>query len=500
MSTASMIDGVLPKERDRTHLVPYYTSFISLCGVLVASFAMIHYDSEWGILALFSVAAIVAELTSVQLFSSSGNRISIAAVITTAAIAVLGPWGGALTGLASGVATVITTSKLFKQFDQQRKRAVWWRRLAFNMSLRVLGPACGGMIYVSFFAGNPPVAIVNMWTIFPLLVAVITDEFVTVVLLSIAINFQSGRKFKDIWQTDLKWAYPITVASSVIGGGGLAFAYESTGFIGVCIFMLPVAATAYALHLYVDHTRSYVDQLEEANQQLEESNLGLLQTLAAVIDAYDIYTFGHSAQVARYAEAIADAMGLSQMEQTQIMRGGLIHDIGKVGVTDAIIGKKGRLTDEEYAALKLHTVIGAEIVSQMPQLQDLVPLVRNHHERWDGRGYPDGLKGEENTLGARIMCLADSVEAMLSDRPYQSTRSLNDVIEEVKRCSGAQFDPQVVDAFLEVTEKHGSEFFINSASRVARELEKSGAFDSLDGICYAKKSMIALHLRKANSR
>ena len=176
----------------------------------------------------------------------------------------------------------------------------------------------------------------------------------------------------------------------------------------------------------------------------------------------------------------------------------MIHDVGKVGVTDAIIGKRGRLTEQEYNALKQHTVIGAEIVGQMPQFQELVPLVRSHHERWDGRGYPDGLKGEENPLAARIMCLADSVEAMLSDRPYQSTRSLAEVLEEVKRCSGSQFDPRVVEAFLEVTKRYGDRFFLNSASTVAKYLEESGALDTLDSRCYVKKSMISLHLRTTN--
>lgn len=499
MSTASMMDGILQKERDRKHWVPYYTGFISLCGFTLALVAFFRYDNSWVTLAFLSGAAVLAELMSVQLFDSSNSRISINAVITTAAIALLGPWGGALTGLASGLVTIITTTNFFAKTKQQKPRVEWWRRSAFNISLRVIGPAVAGIVYQGVVLTNSFQANVGFGLFLPLLIAVVIDEFITVVLLAVVINLHSGRKFKDIWQTDLKWAYPITIGSSVIGGSGIAFAYQTTGFLGLCIFMLPIAATGYALHLYANHTRTYVDQLEVANKELEESNLGLLQTLAAVVDAYDIYTFGHSAQVARYAEAIAEAMGLSKAEQAKIVRGGLIHDIGKIGVTDAIIGKKGRLTDEEYAALKLHTVIGAEIVSQMPQFQDLLPLVRHHHERWDGLGYPDNLKGNEVSLGARIMCLADSIEAMLSDRPYQSTRSLADVIEEVKRCSGAQFDPQVVEAFLKVTQKRGSEFFINSASAIAKQLEENGSLDTLDGICYAKKSMIAIHLQKANS-
>lgn len=496
MSAATLLDVGLPRQRDLTYWVPFYTSIVSALGFSIALNAFTRYDGDWLTLLFFATAAVLAELTSVQLFNASHSRISMIAVITTAAIAVVGPWGGALTGLTSGLTTVLTTSHLFNKFDQQIKRAAWWRRSTFNMSLRVIGTVCGGFVYYHLVKWSTPESLGGVWIAAPLLVAVVVDEVVTAILLAVVINLQSGRRYKDIWQKDLSWAYPITIASSVIGGTGIAFAYKSTGLIGLWIFMLPVAAIGYALHLYVNHTRSYVDQLESANQQLETNNLSLLQTLASVIDAYDIYTFGHSTQVARYAGAIAAALGLNEDQQAQIVRGALIHDIGKIGVTDAIVGKKGRLTDEEYAALKLHTVIGAEIVNQMPQLRELVPLVRNHHERWDGRGYPDGLKGDENTLGARILCLADSIEAMLSDRPYQSTRSLPAVIEEVKRCSGTQFDPQVVEAFLEVTRRHSSDFFINSASTVARHLEENGALDTLDGICYAKKSMISLHLQK----
>ena len=444
-------------------------------------------------LVVFACAAAVAELTSVKLFHSSRGRISIVAVITIASITVLGAWGGVLVSLAGGLMTIVTTSEWFNRATSPRKRVTWWRRCTFNMSMRMLSALCAGLVYL--WTGGIPGTVTIIWTIPSLIFAVIADEITSHVLLITVIHLQTGRRFIDIWRQDWEWSYPITLASSVIGGAGIAFAFEKVGIVGLGIFMMPIIATGYAFHLYANRTRSYVDQLETANRKLDEANLGLLQTLAAVVDAYDIYTFGHSAQVARYAEAIAKAIGLPPEEQTRIFRGGLIHDVGKVGVTDAIIGKKGRLTNEEYEALKLHTVIGAEIVSQMPQLQDLVPLVRNHHERWDGRGYPDGLKGTENTLGARIMCLADSVEAMLSDRPYQSTRTLATVVEEVVRCSGSQFDPQVVQAFLQVVQSRGDTFFVNSASAIAHKLEESGAVDTLDGRCYLKKSMISCHLQ-----
>lgn len=494
MSTATIINGVLPRERSRVHWVPYYVSFIAFCGLFVAINAFVRYDHSWGVLALFAIAAVIAELTSVQLSNSSHGRISIVAVITIASIVVLGPWGSALTGLASGLATIITTSDWYSQDARTQTHTNWWRRSAFNMSMRVLAALCGGFVFI--WTGGLPGSELTLWAIPSIFFAVIVNEVIGAYLFTTVVSLQTSRSLLDILRQEWGWSYLIALAGGVIGGGGIAFAYETVGIIGLGIFMLPIMATSYAFHLYVNQTRSYVDQLESVNHHLEDANLGLLQTLAAVVDAYDIYTFGHSAQVARYAQAIAKAMGLPKAEQTKIYRGGLIHDIGKIGVTDAIIGKEGKLSDEEFEALKLHTVIGAEIVSQMPQFQELIPLVHHHHERWDGRGYPNRLKGDEATLGARIICVADSVEAMLSDRPYQATRSLASVIDEVIRCSGTQFDPQVVDAFLEVARNHGDEFFINSASKIAYDLDRNGALDTLDGFCYAKKSMIARHLQK----
>jgi putative nucleotidyltransferase with HDIG domain len=496
MSAASMINGVLRREQNRVHWVAYYTSFVSLCGFVVVIAAVTRYHSEWGALALFAAAAVIAQLTTVELFTSSRSSVSVGTIVTTATMAILGAWGAILISLMSGLTTIVTTSAWFSRKSDTQNRAGWGRRATFNIGKQVLATASGAVIYL--WSNALLQAESGPWLILSLAFFVVTYETIDTLLLMIVIHLQTGRKLQTIWQQDWQWALPITLVGRAIGRSGIAFAYQTTGIIGLGIFMLPVVATSYAFRLYVKQTHIYVEQLEEANSQLEKANLGLLQTLSAVVDAYDLYTYGHSAQVARYACAIAESMGLNKEEQARLLRGGLIHDLGKVGVTDAIIGKTGRLTDEEYDALKLHTVIGAEIVGQMPQFQELVPLVRNHHERWDGGGYPDGLRGEENTLGARIMCLADSVEAMLSDRPYQSTRSLAEVITEVKRCSGTQFDPQVVEAFLDVAQKQGESFFINSASTIARELEKTGILDTLDGRCYVKKSIISLHLKHAN--
>lgn len=490
MSVATLIDGMLKRERDNTQWVLLYIAMVSLAGLYITALAITSYQGSGGVLLLFAVIGAIAELANVKLFAKSHSTIAMGFVVAMAAMVTLGPWAGVLTHLACGAATVVPTY-LLRKSQPRKKSGVKYllKKAAINMSMGVLSAACGGHVYI-WLGGTP--GVIAWESVLPLALAVITDTVVNMCLLITVISLETGRKPSNIWAEDWQWAMPITVSSGIIGGGALAVAYDIAGILGLAIFILPVLATGYAFRLYLNNLRSYVDQLEVANQQLDEANLNLLHTLGSVIDAYDLYTFGHSAQVARYAGAIAEAMDLPLAEQTAIVRGALIHDIGKVGITDAIIGKPGRLTTEEYEMMKLHTVIGADIVSQMPMLQHLVPLVRSHHERWDGRGYPDGLKGEESSLAARILAVADSVEVMLSDRPYQVARSLEEVVAEVVHCAGKQYDPVVVRAFVSVANTKGKDFFINSAAKVAQELQVGEALDPACRVGYAKKSMAHL--------
>jgi putative nucleotidyltransferase with HDIG domain len=281
---------------------------------------------------------------------------------------------------------------------------------------------------------------------------------------------------------------PLRVDGNIVGGLDVCFKSLHL-FTKDELDILGILAQQAAVAIHKAH---YVNKLEELNRSLDEANRGLLETLGAVIDAYDVYTYGHSTQVAIYAEAIAEKMGLARDEQAVVIKAALVHDIGKIGVVDSIFSKEGAPTDEEWNLVQRHPIIGAEIVGRMKGLQELVPLVRHHHERWDGRGYPDGLEGEEIPLGARILALADSLDAMCSDRPYRRTRSFEEVMEEIAECSGTQFDPDVVKAFFAVAREKGRDFFKNSAVTVDKVLRKNGvASASHNDLRYLKKSMVA---------
>ena len=194
-------------------------------------------------------------------------------------------------------------------------------------------------------------------------------------------------------------------------------------------------------------------RLAESNRLLEESALEAVESLNATVDAKDPYTAGHSQRVQRIAVALGEELGLGR-EQLDILRfAGLFHDIGKIGVPDAILTKPDRLTALEFEIVKRHPEDGARIVGRLHRLHAAVPAVMHHHERWDGRGYPHGLRGAGIPLEAAIVGLADAVDAMTTDRPYSSARTLVDATEEIVRHRGTQFAPAVVDAYVRLVER-----------------------------------------------
>jgi putative nucleotidyltransferase with HDIG domain len=187
-------------------------------------------------------------------------------------------------------------------------------------------------------------------------------------------------------------------------------------------------------------------------QRQQELFLNTITILAQAIDLRDDYTGGHTARVTRYAEQLAKQMNLDSSELKWLRLGTPLHDIGKIGIDDSILRKPGALTPEEYKVMQTHTVKGAEILATIPDLKPVIPVVRSHHERWDGRGYPDGLAGDAIPRLARIVAVADTFDAMTSDRPYRKGMPSAVAFAEVEKQSGKQFDPDCAAAFLAIKE------------------------------------------------
>jgi putative nucleotidyltransferase with HDIG domain len=189
-------------------------------------------------------------------------------------------------------------------------------------------------------------------------------------------------------------------------------------------------------------------ELLHAYERLERSSLEAIESLNATVEAKDPYTAGHSQRVQRTALAIGEELGLSEQRLDVLRYGGLFHDIGKLGVPDAVLTKPSRLTEEEFEQIKRHAEDGARIVQKFGRLREAVPAIRHHHERWDGHGYPDRLAGTAIPLEAAIVGLADAWDAMTTDRPYSRALTAEAALAEVRRGRGRQFSPAVVDAFL----------------------------------------------------
>jgi len=195
-----------------------------------------------------------------------------------------------------------------------------------------------------------------------------------------------------------------------------------------------------------------VRKLKKALRQNQELFLETIRTLAAAIDAKDPYTHGHSERVSSYSMAISRHLELNQEEVFRVHIAAILHDVGKLGVRESILNKPGGLSDEEFEVMRQHPSIGAQIMSPIRMLKDIIPGIRNHHETWDGTGYPDSLEGEQIPMVARIIGVADTFDAMTTTRPYQQAMTLDYVLAKMRSMSGSRFDPVVVEAFMAAVE------------------------------------------------
>jgi putative nucleotidyltransferase with HDIG domain len=239
------------------------------------------------------------------------------------------------------------------------------------------------------------------------------------------------------------------------------------------VFVLAPIALIYQAFMLPKTQDEAMKALKNVNRDLSQANQSILQlndelflTLAKVFDARDPYVGGHAAQVATYAVAIARELKMPRERVEIVRQSGYLHDVGKIAIPESILLKPAKLTPSEYDFMKRHSDIGADFVATSHALLHLAPIIRHHHDRWDGQGYPLGLAGQAIPLEARILNLCDSVEAMASDRPYHKALGAFQILAELEQCSGNQFDPVVVEAFIQIVKREGDPFIVNSARRV----------------------------------
>lgn len=375
----------------------------------------------WFVLIFFIGISTFAEFIPVDL--PVGGGISIGFPIDFLLILVYGPALAMLiTALGALIAEIIEGKKS-------------WYKIIFNSSQYALTAGIAGIIYKQVGGVVGAQNIIKF--ILPASICAFAYCVVNVTLFSIVIIFSQNKGIKTIWRMSIKEIIPSYIAEAPMGFL-MAIVYMEVGIIGILLFFLPLLLARRSFELYTKMRKVYLDTI---------------RALAAAIDAKDPYTKGHSERVSKNAVALAQEMNLPDREIENIEYSALLHDVGKIGIEDSILRKKDKLTDQEFKKIKEHTIMGANIIEPVDFLKNSYKAIYHHHERYNGNGYPDGIKEEEIPLSAKIIAVADSYDAMGSDRPYRKKLSKDKIIKEIKEQSGKQFDPNVVKAFLSILER-----------------------------------------------
>ncbi len=390
---------------------------------------------------------VLAGLMPIVIYGDS--YISVGLVITLTIIVLYGAPGAAIVGPLAVIGPGVRHGKLD-------------RHLAFNAALFTVVDVAAAGAYELFAEVAPPTVSVSM----ALGVAAATGaDFVTNAVLLAVWKFVSARQTVATFWSQHSWLAMQYVGLGIVGFA-LASAYVALGMLGIAAFVTPALMMRLTMKQYVDKTEESVEKLKVQNEQLQVANLEIrrvsdelrnsyddtLEALVNALDARDQETKGHSLRVSRYMMDIAREMGVTEgtQEWVDMQRGSLLHDVGKIGVSDTILLKPGKLTDDEWRLMRLHPEIGYNMLRQVKFLEGASEIILEHHERWDGKGYPRGLGHEDILLGARIFSVVDTFDSMTSDRPYRKALSTMDALNEILRFSGSQFDPRVVEAFLDI--------------------------------------------------
>jgi diguanylate cyclase (GGDEF)-like protein/putative nucleotidyltransferase with HDIG domain len=278
-------------------------------------------------------------------------------------------------------------------------------------------------------------------------------------LVSVALGLEGHERSWAVFKERFAWLLPHYLVYGFIGGV-MALAYEAVKLLALGVFAVPLLLMRKTQEAYLKHTQRSAQKLrqaaetiqsqnvslEQANKLLKERSTAAMESLSATVDARDSYTAGHSRRVQQLALAIGRELGLSQAELDLLGHAALFHDIGKLAIPDAILLKPASLTPDEWSLMQRHAEEGARIIDRLGFLNDAVPAIRHHHERFDGTGYPDRLRGEEIPLGARIIHVADALDSMLTTRIYRAARPAVEALHELRRAAGTQFCPRCVTA------------------------------------------------------
>jgi len=395
------------------------TSAIALFIYLMPSLLLL--SDIWLVLIFFLTISVFAEFIPVDL--PMAGSITIGFPLDFIIILVYGP---ALAMLISAISAIIS--------EALEKKTSWYK-IIFNTSQYALSVGVAGLTYQ--YVGGV-VGFQNFFKFaFPAILCALTYCLVNSILVTMVISLAQDSKIITVWRLNIKEMIPSYLAEAPMGFI-MAIVYVEVGIVGILLFFLPLLLARRSFELYTKMRKVYLDTI---------------RALAAAIDAKDPYTKGHSERVAKMSVTLAQELNLSGREIENIEYTALLHDIGKIGIADSILGKKGSLTSQEFDKIKEHTAMGANIIEPVDFLKNSYWAIYHHHEKYNGKGYPDGLKSEDIPILARIIAAADAYDAMNSDRPYRKKLNKDKILKELKDQSGKQFDPEVVKALISVLDR-----------------------------------------------
>ena len=416
----------------------FFVAIVSIAGVAVIGHSVVDIWNEslgarWLILA---VLTLLSGSATVKLPSVPAT-ISISETFVFTSVLLYGP--------SAGTTIVALDGLIISSWFSRRRKEFY--RIVFNMAAPALSIWTAAQVYFLFPGVEPLIAtsrITINQIVMPLLAFTFLHFLFNSLLIAVAVSFETGRDVWDIWRRDFLW-----LSLNYFGGASvsaLLVVYTrdiDPAYLSIIVPLLLILYFTFKIPMA---------RVEDTNRHLTKVNslyLSTIETLALAIDAKDQVTHGHIRRVQTFAVELAKSLGISGIDQLKaIEASALLHDMGKLAVPEHILNKPGRLTEAEFEKMKLHASIGADILSSIEFPYPVVPIVRHHHENWDGSGYPTGLCGVDIPIGARILSVVDCYDALTSDRPYRPRLSAEDATEILLNRRSTMYDPMVVDAFL----------------------------------------------------
>lgn len=430
-------------------LLGYVALLTSCAGAVAVALSQYSYSlgNGWVLIAL-CVASALTERTSVRIGGTT--ELSISPVLTLFAAVLFGPLAGGVVGAAS----MLGDSELFG--ESGRGRSVHLKWLTYSSTRFMAGAAMG--LTAEAVLGRMD-STIGLFT--ATIAASVVGELLEIAFATLTSRVRGNRT------AILRTVGPVMFTAVCVYApvvGALAFAYREVSPWSAFLFLAPALAAQQLFSLYQEKARLLEEQillatdLRVANTRLSEANLSFATALVQTLEESDRYTAGHSRAVATYSRDIAAALGLPSDEQERTYLSGLVHDIGKIGLPATLLNKEGRLTLEEFREMERHSEIGERILSKVDAYADIAIIVRHHHERMDGEGYPDKIRGEDIPLISRIIGVADAYNAMTSNRPYRAAMDYHVARDRLLQAMGSQFYTEAVVAFISILSTATSDY------------------------------------------